>query len=310
MTKASPRRLSAARIFGRVLVILASLALAALMALHTQIPDVFGLGLIVDNVAPWLGIAVICVIIMGLALGGKATITALLVPTVTWAVMFGPAFIPHAKPDAEAPLSIATQNVHLQAVDSALTLADTDADVITLQELGEGQIDQVTSALADTHPYHFSVSTVGIWSKYPLENETPLDLGLGWDRALRVDVTTQSSTVRIYAVHAASARPFQHKERDTMLASLNEYLAADPSTRIVATGDFNATSTDRHFAPLRQQLDELHSSGWGLNFSWPTRPLPMLGIDHVLLRGFESGELRRLHAGDSDHYALREIHSS
>ncbi|WP_146955944.1 endonuclease/exonuclease/phosphatase family protein [Glutamicibacter soli] len=305
MSKASPRRLSASRILARITVILLCLGLAVLMAFHQQIPDVAGLGLILDNLTPWLGLGIPLLLLLTIVLGGRATYVALLVPTVVWGVLFGSAALPSAPVDSQDPLVVASQNVHQDAVTSARSLAESGAEVITLQELGEGQIDLVTDALKRSHPYYYSVSTVGLWSSYPLSNPEPLDLGLGWDRALRADVDTESGPVRVYAVHAASARPTGHDERDTMLASLADYVAKDPSSKVIAAGDFNATSTDRHFAPVADQLDDVHYSAWGLAMTWPRTPFAMLGIDHVMVRGVTGTSLNRIPAGDSDHYALR-----
>ncbi|MFJ2619317.1 endonuclease/exonuclease/phosphatase family protein [Glutamicibacter sp. NPDC087344] len=305
MSKASHRRLSASRILARLFVILLCLGLAVLMAFHQYIPDVAGLGLILDNVAPWLGVGIPLLLLMSFVTGGRGTFVAWLVPTVAWAVLFGAASLPASEPEGPDPLIVASQNVHQDAVTSARALADSGAQVITLQELGQGQVDLVTTELKQSHPYYYSASTVGLWSSYPLSNPEPLDLGLGWDRALRTDVETTTGPVRIYAVHAASARPTGHDERDTMLASLAQYLKQDSSEKIIAAGDFNATSTDRHFAPVAAQLDDIRYSSWGLAMSWPRTPFAMLGIDHVMVRGAAGTSLERIPAGDSDHYALR-----
>lgn len=305
MAHSSRQRLSASRIIARFFFALLCLALAGLMVFHQQIPDVMGLGLIVDNLAPWMGLGIPVLLLMALVVRGRISFIALLVPMVVWAVLFGPAFLPSDQRVPEASLQVGTQNVHESAgVQAARELAAHGAQVITLQEIGEGQEPEITAELAETHPYRYMVSTVGVWSAYPLKNPEPLDLGLGWDRALRVDVASGSGDVRLYAVHAASARPTGHHERDMMLSSLAGYLAEDDSSKIVAAGDFNATSSDRHFAPVANQLEEAHYSDWGLALTWPRTLFPMLGIDHVMLRGVESASLERLEIADSDHYAL------
>ncbi len=275
------------------------------MAFHQLIPDVAGLGLVIDNLAPWLGLGLPLLLILAIGSGGRGTFITLLVPALVWGVLFGPAALPAKAVDSPEALHVATQNVHQDAVQSAQTLADSGADVITLQELGSGQIEQVTKALKKSHPHFYSVSTVGVWSKYPLSNPQPLDLGLGWNRALRIDIATTAGSVRFYSVHAASARPMAHGERDTMLEALGSYLANDGSARIIAAGDFNASNTDRHFAPVARQLDQVPYTGWGLPMTWPRTPFPMLSIDNVLIRGAGEASMERIAAGDSDHYALR-----
>ena len=306
MSHASHQRLPISLILARIFFVLLCLALAGLLVFHQQIPDVLGLGLVVDNLAPWAGLGIPVLFLIALVVRGRASFIGLLVPVVVWAVLFGPNFIPATQRAPQAALKVATQNVHESAgVEAAKELADAGAEVITLQEIGEGQEDQISEELAKSHPYKYMVSTVGVWSAYPLENPEPLDLGLGWNRALRVDVNTGQSTVRLYSVHAASARPTGHDERDMMLASLANFVSKDQSARIVAAGDFNATSTDRHFAPIAKAMDEAKYSKWGLALTWPRSPFPMLGIDHVMLRGVDSAGLERLEIGDSDHYALQ-----
>lgn len=306
MSHASPHRLSASLIIARIFFILLCIALAVLMVFHQQIPDVLGLGLVVDNLAPWAGLGIPALLLIALVVRGRASFIGLLVPVVVWSVLFGPQFIPSAQRAPQAALQIATQNVHESAgVQAARELADAGAQVITLQEIGEGQEDQISEELASTHPYRYMVSTVGVWSSYPLKNAQPLDLGLGWNRALRVDVNTDHGVVRLYTVHAASARPTGHEERDAMLASLAQYVQDDTSQKIVAAGDFNATSTDRHFAPMAAALQEAKYSDWGLAMTWPRSPFPALGIDHVMMRGVSSAGMQRAAIGDSDHYALQ-----
>ena len=305
MSHVASRRLSASRIFARLLIIAGCLALTVLLVFHQQVPDVAGLGLVIDNLAPWLGLGVPVLLLLALAARGRGTFLMLLVPAVAWALIFGPMVVPAPAREPVQGLKVATQNVHERQVDSAArSLAQAGAEVIALQELGAGQDAEVSRTLASSHPYHFSVSTVGVWSTYPISRAEPLDLGLDWDRALRLDVETAAGPVRLYTVHAASARPTGHGDRDMMLRNLAGYVQQDPSPRIVAAGDFNATSTDRHFAPVSGQLELVRYSRWGLALTWPRQPFPVLGIDHVLVRGVEPAGLERVEAGDSDHLGL------
>lgn len=305
MSKVSPRRLTASRILARVLVILASLVLSLLLVFHQQIPDVYGLGLTIDNLAPWLGLGIPVLLVFALAAGGRGTRLMLLVPILAWALIFAPQFLPAPTLSTTEGITVATQNIRgKQDVETARTLAESGAEVITLQEIEPGRDTQISSALSRTHPHFYSVGTVGVWSSLPLDNAQSLDLGLDWSRAFRLDIRTDSGPVRFYAVHAASARPTGHADRDMMLANLASFIAKDPSPRIIAAGDFNATATDRHFRPVLEQLDRMSSSSWGPAFTWPRTPFPVLGIDHVLTRGLTQASLERVEAGQSDHYAL------
>ncbi|WP_431710221.1 endonuclease/exonuclease/phosphatase family protein [Glutamicibacter uratoxydans] len=289
----------------RMLIILGCLMLTLILVFHQQIPDVLGLGLFVDNLAPWLGLAIPLLLVFAIVAGGRGTYLTLLLPTLAWALIFGPQVLPAPKLAPQQGLTVATQNIGgKQDLETARTLADSGAEIISLQEVQPGRDEYITQALADSHPHFYSVGTVGVWSALPLDNAQSLDLGLDWSRALRLDVQTSTGTVRFYTVHAASARPTGHADRDMMLANLAEYIAQDPSPRIIAAGDFNATATDRHFRPISAQLNAMTSSSWGPTFTWPRTPFAMLGIDHVLTRGLAHASLERVEAGASDHYAL------
>ena len=54
---------------------------------------------------------------------------------------------------------------------------------------------------------HAMVSTVGLWSYWPMDAPEPLELGLSWARALRVVVHHPEGDIAVYAVHLPSVRP-------------------------------------------------------------------------------------------------------
>ena len=87
MSHASPHRLSASLIIARIFFLLLCIALAVLMVFHQQIPDVLGLGLVVDNLAPWAGLGIPVLLLIALVVRGRASFIGLLVPVVVWSVM-------------------------------------------------------------------------------------------------------------------------------------------------------------------------------------------------------------------------------
>jgi vancomycin resistance protein VanJ len=286
-----------------------ALALAAILGLHALVPEVFGMSLLVESVLPWLGIAIPILLILAFVSHAKGAVIAALVPALVWSVMFVPAIVPLAwsAPAASADtLTIASQNVEANsgtAAESATELAATGAQVIALQEMDSDARDQVAAVLSDRYPYSYGIGTVGVWSTYPILNAQALDLGLGWQRAIAADLQTPTGLVSIYVIHAASARPGEHADRDTMLANLADYIPRDENERILMVGDFNAGSSDRNIAGLSSQLDEANQSGGGFGFTWPAA-LPATRLDHVLQRGMQVTSNTTLRAGASDHLAV------
>lgn len=304
------RRMSRGQRQLRALVLLGAVATTLLLVFYHRVPNVMGLALMVDNAAPWFGLAVPVLLLAALASRSRSALAFTLVPAIAWLTAFGGAIIPlswTAPPATTNSLTISSQNIKAgsgSAVDSARQLASLGSDVISLQELDAGSAQRVTTALHAKYPYHFDVGTVGVWSKYPLSQSQPLDLGLGWKRALTTQVQTDSGTVRLYAVHAASARQNDHGNRDEMLAQLAATLRADKSPAIVAVGDFNATSTDRAFIPLTETLSEPNQDRGMFGFTWPNTPFGIMRLDHVLQRGLEVTSNTVVEAGNSDHLAV------
>lgn len=307
----APRRRTRTQRFRRFLVILGSLATALLVAFHTRVPDVMGLGLLLDNAAPWLGLAVPALLVVACASRSRTSLVVLLVPALTWILTFGPSIVPlswTAPEPTEHTLTFASQNIKAgtgAAAESALSLAEGGSDIIALQELDAGSSPRVTETLGSRYPHHFVVGTVGVWSKFPLRDSRSLELGLGWKRALSTQIATDSGNVRLYVIHAASARPNDHVDRDEMLGQLAAAVRTDPHGDIVVLGDFNATSTDRAFKRVSMLLDEPNQDHGLFGFTWPREPFPVMRLDHVLVKGLEVTSNSNVPAGSSDHMAIR-----
>ncbi|ALV45928.1 hypothetical protein MB46_10970 [Arthrobacter alpinus] len=294
-----------------ILVASGSLALAFVLAFHSRLPDIAGLGLIVDSGLIWFGILIPVLGLLAILARRKRLAIAVMVPALIWSFMFLPGMVPlawSAPATSATSLTVASQNVQAgsgTAADSARVLAATASEVVALQEIDGASRSAVDAELNPHYEFSYRIGTVGLWSNYPILNARPESLGLGWNRALSADLQTPAGLVRIYVVHAASARPFQHSDRDTMLANLAQTISEDPSGKVIAVGDFNAASTDRHFSLLTQHLNEPLQDNPLAGFSWPVSPLPVTRLDHILQRGMSATSNSLMRAGDSDHLAIR-----
>ncbi|WP_172582711.1 endonuclease/exonuclease/phosphatase family protein [Subtercola boreus] len=303
-------------------VVVLSLALAGLLLLHRWIPDVGGVGLVVDSVIAWFGLVIPVLFVLGVVSRYGRSLFAVLVPSLVWALLFVPAIVPLAwsSPASVAAgttgtgatstgttaLTVASQNIEASSgtgVTSARALAATGADVIALEEMTDADFDSISSTLAAQYPYSFGVGTVGLWSRYPVINAQPLNLGLGWNRALAADLDTPQGLVSIYVIHAASARPGDVSARNSMLTALADTLPNDENERVIAVGDFNAASTDRAMSGIFSQLAEPNQTSGMFGNTWPST-LPVTRLDHLLQRGMTVTANTTLTAGDSDHRAI------
>ncbi|SBT39529.1 vancomycin resistance protein VanJ [Micromonospora auratinigra] len=280
-------------------------ALAALLAGHRAVPNVHGLGSLVDSVTPLLGLGVPLLALAAALRRSRRALLAVALPAVVWLALYGGAWLPPAAAAGPAVVRVASQNLRAGNPDPAATVgavADAGADLIGLQEVDDD--DRVGAALDRRYPHRAAVSTVGLWSRWPIRESRGVDTGLGWDRALRAVVAAPRGDLVVYVVHLGSARAGQTATRDETLTALAAAVRADPAPRLVVLGDLNTASTDRVFAPLVRLLHDAQAeAGQGFGFTWPAQ-LPVTRPDHVLYRGLTPTAAGVLHTPDSDHRAV------
>ena len=282
-------------------VLAASGVLALLIAGHALVPDVAGVGTLLDSAAPWLGLVIPIVVVVGLALRTRATAAAL-VPVLVWCGMFGANLIPHASA-ASGELRVVSQNLYADNDDPAATAADlaaTSADVIGVQELTGAARKAVGKAFDEDHPHHETIGTVGLWSRFPVDRAEPVDLGLGWTRAMRARVRTPQGAVEIYVAHLPSLRPDTVDQRNRALSALAEALISDDSRNAIVLGDLNTASTDRAMGLLPAKARPAHQ---GFAFTWPANA-PMVRLDHVLFWGVRPTATAVVRTRGADHRAV------
>lgn len=146
---------------------------------------------------------------------------------------------------------------------------------MALQELPGGKVAAYEEALAARYPHHSVQGTVGLWSKYPLTNARPVDIKLGWTRAMRATVTTPDGPIAVYVAHLPSVRVKLHagftaNQRDKSADALGEAIADERIERVALLGDLNGTMNDRSLNAVTAQMRSTQgAAGDGFGFSWP-----------------------------------------
>ncbi|MGW0120699.1 endonuclease/exonuclease/phosphatase family protein [Streptomyces sp. NPDC003327] len=291
-----------------VLLALFCVVLTLLMVFHAEIPNRVGnLGSLTETFLPWLGLLLPLLLVLALLRRSATALIALLLPAVVWLNLFGG--LVADKSSAGGDLTVATHNVNADNPDpegTAAELAASGADVLALEELKGDMVPVYEQGLAATYPYHSVQGTVGLWSKLPLRSAQPVDIHMGWTRAMRATVVTPKGDMRVYVAHLPSVRVrldagFTANQRDTSADALGEAIAADPTERIVLLGDLNGTMNDRALNAVTSQLRSTQgAAGDGFGFSWPAG-FPMARIDQIMVRGVEPVSSWALPATDSDH---------
>jgi vancomycin resistance protein VanJ len=292
---------------GLVLAALAVL-LALVMLLHARIPNTVGnLGSLSETFLPWFGLLIPLLLIGGLFRRSASTLIALVLPVAVWLNLFGPLITDRAGTGGD--LTVATHNVNAENPDPSGTARDvaaSGADVVALEELTDGAVPVYEKVLADTYKYHVVRGTVGLWSRYPLSATKPVDIKLGWVRALRSTVSTPRGNIDVYVAHLPSVRVklntgFTASQRDESANALGEAIAHDPLKRVVLLGDLNGTMNDRALNAVTSQMRSTQgAAGDGFGFSWPAS-FPMARIDQIMVKGVDPVRSWTLPRTPSDH---------
>ncbi|WP_329228084.1 MULTISPECIES: endonuclease/exonuclease/phosphatase family protein [unclassified Streptomyces] len=295
-----------------VLLALCSVLLTVVMVFHAEIPNTVGnLGSLIETFLPWFGLLVPVLLVLGLVRRSATALVALILPLAVWLNLFGGLLFAD-KSGTGGDLTVATHNVNAGNPDPAGTaqqVAGSGADIVALQELPGGKVAAYEDALAAAYPHHSVQGTVGLWSKYPVSDSSPVDIKLGWTRAMRATVTTPEGPVKVYVAHLPSVRVklnagFTANQRDDSADALGEAIADEPIERVVLLGDLNGTMNDRSLNAVTAQMRSTQgAAGDGFGFSWPAS-FPMARIDQIMVRGVEPLASWTLPATDSDHLPI------
>ncbi len=284
-------------------------AIMALIFGHGLVPEAKGAALFVESFLPWLGVVIAALLIVALLSRAWAGSIPAAAALISWCVVFLPVMATGATPASAAATSgeasgwsIVTQNLRAgnpHASEAVEKLIKSGADVVILQELTGPTLERIAPLMDRTFGYRQVAGTVGVWSRFPLSQGRPLTLGLGWSRAMSMQLESPEGPVQLYAVHLPSVRPGEVGNRNSGLAKLSGIVEADPSSRLLVVGDFNTATTDRSFAPLLATLDDART---GFGFTWPAS-LPATRPDHILFRGFTLSGASVITTPGTDHLA-------
>ncbi|THA29673.1 hypothetical protein E6R18_23240 [Streptomyces sp. A1277] len=288
-----------------------SLLLTLVMVFHSRIPNTIGnLGSLSETFLPWCAVFIPLLLILGLVRRSATALVALLLPVVVWFNLFGGLLFD--KSGSGGDLTVATHNVNADNPDPAATaeqVAGSGADVVALQELPAGKVAAYEKALAGTYRYHSVQGTVGLWSKYRLSDTRPVDLKMGWVRAMRTTVATPEGPLAVYVAHLPSVRVKLHagftaNQRDQSADALGKAISHEPLDRIALLGDLNGTMNDRALNAVTSQMRSTQgAAGDGFGFSWPAS-FPMARIDQIMVKGVEPMSSWTLPATGSDHLPI------
>lgn len=277
-----------------------------LLIAHSAIPRAFALGALWETIVPWTAILVVAGAAVAIARRSAAVGAATVLLLTAWAGLCGPAVVRHPTARAGA-VRVVTHNamwVNADPAGTARVLLAARPDVLPLQEVAPSAAPVYAVALTSLLPYHVVLDRDAVWSRWPIRDATTLDLGDDWTGVHRAVIAAPAGDVALYAVHLPRPSPFTARQpRDALLASLAATVAADPASRLLVAGDFNAGEMDTALMPLTSRLWDAATTASGPAFTWPAWA-PAVSIDHVLSRGLRPTSADVLRATGSDHRPL------
>lgn len=308
---AAPRPARSHRVWTRgVLAAVAAALLALILAFHQSVPnDPGNLGSLLETFLPWLGWLIPPIAVWALLRRSATAAIVLIAPVIVWSGMYV-GLLPD-KSSGEGDIRVVTHNVDADNADIPGTIArllTADADVIALQELTETAMGQYVDGLDDSYPYYVSHGTVALFSRQAILDSSPVDINIGWTRAMRATIETEQGPMAVYVAHLASVRVgsegFTSQQRDATAEALGTAIAEEGLERVLLLGDLNGTMQDRSLAPITHQLGSTQAeAGTGFGFTWPAS-FPMARIDQILVRELTSVDSWSLEPTGSDHLPI------
>lgn len=191
-----------------------------------------------------------------------------------------------------------------QNFDQTLALiAETQPDLIAIQELSPEMAATISDAFGAQYPYQLlspwpDPRGIGIWSRYPFIQQDQLELELweGWAQVVLVEV--EGTPLYFVNTHLWPIGTLDTDLFGTALAKQHiqaaqlRDMALAWDAAVLMVGDFNASPTNTTYGLLDQSLDDVwRITGSGPGFTWPApdSALPVVGpflrIDYMWQRG-------------------------
>lgn len=214
-------------------------------------------------------------------------------------------------------LTLATLNLRLGSADPAQVLAlarQRRLQLLLVQELTPAEAVALRAAGLEAElPHHYlrpqdGGSGIGIYSAYPLQQPHSYP-GFSLQVASAVVRLPTGQQFTVLSSHLSAPWPQPAGPWRAEAARLASVLAGLPGTLIDA-GDFNATTSHRVLRRLISTggvRDAATEAGTLTLRSYPADrgPLPpLVGIDHVLIRGLSARRLDTVRVAGSDHRAV------
>jgi len=192
----------------------------------------------------------------------------------------------HNGPAYGAPFTVAHFNVLASNTlyESSIRQAlNTNADVISFQEVDMEWLNELVDRLADEYPYYVfangSVHGVAVFARHPIE-QTQTHYWTG-EPTLTGDLLIHGNKVHFVTTHTLSPRSeARFRNRNQHLLHIAEYVK-NLDGPVLAIGDFNAVPWSHHIVQVKQKTD-LQDSRKSITATYPSNLKLGIPIDYIM----------------------------
>jgi endonuclease/exonuclease/phosphatase (EEP) superfamily protein YafD len=229
-----------------------------------------------------------------------AALQGLNVAAFLW--LFGGLFLPQFPPPIHGQhLTVMAYNVfngRAAPQDLVALIRSTDADIVAVTELAEGQAAVLEKDLREQYPYQVlygdGMPGLGLLSRYPIQEHVRYEPpGYSWPylrATLQITNATSPFTCTIIVAHLPSPSLDRHgyhihpAAAGQVAAVVALAQAGQPA---LVLGDFNMADQSDNYRLLTDAglTDAFRAAGWGLGATYPVHqlsaPFPLVRIDYV-----------------------------
>ena len=220
--------------------------------------------------------------------------------------------VPATTADVIGPsLRIAHMNVlqpNLEYADAIAIAEESNADLISFQEVSPEWANALSSGLKECYPYQhveprMNFYGIALFSKLPFSSVNTFIVE--HSPFIEAIVPVGSQAVRVLAIHATSPTSYGHfRERNAQLEEVARIVAAE-SMPTVVIGDLNTVHWDRVYKRFCASSGLLPTTRTDQR-TWPSvGPLALIPLDHLLVpKGLCSADVSSFEIPGSDHRGL------
>lgn len=267
-----------------------------------------------NNMVPWLALVAAVAALLALFSHYRWLLIALQLPIIAaFLILFSELLLPRDDPAASSgpEFTAATFNTlswHSDPIPVIDTIAEMDADIVGLQELGIRHVAVIEEELTDQYPHRILHTTerqdhgVGLLTRYEVKEEEVFKLQEYSFLSLRAVLDVEGTDVTVFVIHPRSPDSrinpitYNSSDRAAELQTLHDDYLEDTTGPVLLLCDCNMSDQSDDYEELDSVLDDaFREQGRWFGFTFGTRSLitlPFLRVDYVWY---------------NDHFVVKEV---